>query len=145
MTEADVAYLGVGETLRGAGHRMRELGVAALPVCGQDGKFHGIITRGMMAESIAAGGDPKAVTVGEVASMRSPPPSAVRQAVPASGAPEEHNKRVAPVTGDYRRTREATGIGLLRYGAELRIGELADAVRAAADALSQLSAVHGCA
>jgi CBS domain-containing protein len=142
MTEADIAYLGVGETLRGAGHRMRELGVAALPVRGEDGKFQGIITRGMVAESIAAGGDPKAVTVGEVASMRSPPPSAVRQAVPVSGAPEGHNKRAAPVTGDYRRTREATGTGPMPYRTELRIGELADAVRAAADTLSRLSAVH---
>jgi hypothetical protein len=143
MTEADVAYLGVGETLRGAGHRMRELGVAALPVCGEDGKFQGIITRGMVAGSIAAGGDPKAITVGEVASMRWSPPSAVRQAVPVSGAPEGH-KRAAPVTGDYRKAWEATGAGPMRYWTELRIGELADAVRAATDALSRLSAVHAC-
>ena len=59
----------MGETLRQAGHRMRQLGVAALPMCGEDGKFQGILTPNMVAESIAAGGDPQTVTVGEVASM----------------------------------------------------------------------------
>ena len=58
IAEADVVYLGEGETLRQAGHRMRQLGVAALPMCGEDGKFQGILTRNMVAESIAAGGDP---------------------------------------------------------------------------------------
>jgi CBS domain-containing protein len=49
--EADVAYIGMGETLRKVGHRMRQLEVAALPVRGEDGKFEGIITR-----DIGAGG-----------------------------------------------------------------------------------------
>lgn len=66
--EADVAYIGTGDTLRQAGHRMSELGVAVLPVCGEDGRHAGIVTRDMVVESIAAGGDPKTVTVGEVAS-----------------------------------------------------------------------------
>ena len=48
---------------------MRQLAVAALPVCGEDGKFQGIITRGMIVEAIAAGEDPKIVTVRQVASM----------------------------------------------------------------------------
>jgi CBS domain-containing protein len=70
--EADVVRIGTGKTLRRAGHRMRELGVAALAVCGEDGQFLGIITRGMVVDSIAAGSDPKTVTVGEVAFMRRP-------------------------------------------------------------------------
>jgi CBS domain-containing protein len=64
-TEADVAYIGEEETLRQAGHRMRQLGVAVLPVCREDGSLEGIITRDMVIERIAAGGDPKTVTVGE--------------------------------------------------------------------------------
>jgi CBS domain-containing protein len=65
--EADVAYVDAGETLRQAGHLMRELGVGALRVRGEDGKTHGTISRDMMVRRIAAGGDPKTVTVGEVA------------------------------------------------------------------------------
>lgn len=66
VAEAVVATIGEGETLRQAGHRMRELGLGALQVRGENGEFHGIISRDMLVESIAAGGDPKTVTVGEV-------------------------------------------------------------------------------
>ncbi len=65
--EADVAYVDAGETLRQAGHLMRELGVGALRVRGENGRFQGTISRDMMVRRIAAGGDPKTVTVGEVA------------------------------------------------------------------------------
>jgi len=69
--EADVAYIDAGKTLRQAGHLMRELGVAALRVRGENGKIQGTISRDMMVQRIAAGGDPKTVTVGEVASTAS--------------------------------------------------------------------------
>ena len=69
--EADTACIDAGETLRRAGHLMRELGVAALRVRGEDGTFQATISRDMMVRRIAAGGDPKTVTVGEVASTAS--------------------------------------------------------------------------
>lgn len=65
--EADTACIDAGETLRQAGHLMRELGVAALRVRGENGTIQGTISRDMMVQRIAAGGDPKTVTVGEVA------------------------------------------------------------------------------
>lgn len=67
--EADVAYVDAGETLRQAGHLMRDLGVAALEVRGEDGEVRGTISREMVVRRIAAGGDPKSVTVGEVAGV----------------------------------------------------------------------------
>jgi CBS domain-containing protein len=65
--EADVAYIDAGKTLRQAGHLMRELGVGALGVRGENGKTQGAVSRDMVVRRIAAGGDPKTVTVGEVA------------------------------------------------------------------------------
>ena len=64
--EADVVCIGAGETLREAGHAMRALGVDTLGVRSENGEFHGIISRDMVVETIAAGGDPKLLTVGEV-------------------------------------------------------------------------------
>jgi CBS domain-containing protein len=58
------------ETLRQAGHLMRELGVGTLGVRRGDGECHGVISRDMVVGTIAAGGDPKTVTVGEVVSRR---------------------------------------------------------------------------
>ena len=65
--EADVAYIDAGKTLRQAGHLMRELGVGALGVRGENGKIQGTISSDMLIRRIAAGGDPKTVTVWEVA------------------------------------------------------------------------------
>jgi len=52
---------------------MRELGVAALDVRWEDGELHGVISRDMVVERIAAGADPKTVTVGEVVPIRRVP------------------------------------------------------------------------
>jgi CBS domain-containing protein len=70
---ADTASIGEDETLRQAGHLMRELGVGALGVHGENGEPRGVISRDMLVERIAAGGDPKTVTVGEVVSFLAPP------------------------------------------------------------------------
>jgi CBS domain-containing protein len=78
---ADVACVGEGETLRQAGHRMRELGVATLGVRGEDGELRGVISGDLLVESIAAGGDPKTVTVGDV--------------VPAPGVPARERSRLS--------------------------------------------------
>ena len=85
--EADVAYVDAGETLRQAGHLMRELGVGALRVRGEDGKFQGTISPDMMVRRIAAGGDPKTVTVGEVAAGHAGRPGHSRG---AAGPPGDH-------------------------------------------------------
>ena len=66
--KADVAYIDAGKTLRQAGHLMRELGIGTLVVRAENGEVRGTISRDMVVRSIAAGGDPKTVTVGEVAS-----------------------------------------------------------------------------
>ncbi len=70
--EADTAYIDAQQTLRQAGHLMRELGVGTLKVRGDNGDVQGTISSEMVVRRIAAGGDPKAVTVGEVASAADP-------------------------------------------------------------------------
>jgi CBS domain-containing protein len=70
---AYTASIDEGETLRQAGHLMRELGVGKLGVLGVNGEARGVISRDMLVERIAAGGDPKTVTVGEVVSLWRPP------------------------------------------------------------------------
>lgn len=47
---------------------MAELGVGALPICGQDDRLQGMITdRDIVVAVVAAGKDPRAVPVGELA------------------------------------------------------------------------------
>ena len=77
---ADGACVSEEQTLRQAGHLMRELGVEELRVRGDDGEFCGVISEDMVVRRIAAGGDPKTVTVGETLrrSPRGRPPASRR-------------------------------------------------------------------
>ena len=48
--------VGEHETLTAAAQHMRELGVGALPICGDDDRLHGMITdRDIVIKAIAAG------------------------------------------------------------------------------------------
>jgi CBS domain-containing protein len=74
----DSACIGEGQTLRQAGHLMRELGVGELRVRGEDGELCGVIDEDMMVKRIAAGGDPKTVTVAETLRVPARTPAAAR-------------------------------------------------------------------
>jgi CBS domain-containing protein len=69
----DVMHQGaqcVGEngTLSRAAEMMRDLHVGALPICGEDGRLHGIITdRDIVVRAIAEGYDPDTATAGDLA------------------------------------------------------------------------------
>jgi CBS domain-containing protein len=56
------------ETVYDAAQRMAELGVGALPICGEDNRLKGMITdRDVVVKVIAQQHDPRAVHVGELA------------------------------------------------------------------------------
>jgi CBS domain-containing protein len=60
--------IGEHETLAAAAQYMRDLDVGALPICGDDGRLHGMITdRDIVTKCIAAGHDPNDTTAGELA------------------------------------------------------------------------------
>jgi CBS domain-containing protein len=97
--EGDTAYIDAGQTLRQAGHLMRKLGVGALKVRGDNGDVQGTISSDMVVRRIAAGGDPKTVTVGEVACAVSARRSA-RPAIPAArpGARRSSSEPLAAIS-----------------------------------------------
>lgn len=72
-TAKDIMHRGVecveaNTNLTSAARMMRDLGVGALPICGEDGKLKGIITdRDIVVKCIAAGHDPSKVTASELA------------------------------------------------------------------------------
>jgi len=51
-----------------AAKKLRDLGVGALPICGEDGKLAGMLTdRDIVVRCIAEGGDPNTMTAGDLA------------------------------------------------------------------------------
>lgn len=68
IMHADAVCIGEHETLSAAATRMRQLGVGALPICGDDERLHGMLTdRDIVVKCVAAGLDPKIVTAGTLA------------------------------------------------------------------------------
>lgn len=74
MTKArDIMHIGatcIGEngTLSRAAEMMRDLHVGALPICGEDGRLHGMITdRDIVVRAIAEGYDPDIATAADLA------------------------------------------------------------------------------
>jgi CBS domain-containing protein len=103
--EADVVYIDAGKTLRQAGHLMRELGVGTLVVRAENGEVRGIVSRDMVVRRIAAGGDPKTVTVGEVVSAG----AAHRRAPARSAGAGVTRRHHAPGAGGHQMNWEQIG------------------------------------
>ena len=72
-----MVWIAQGETLRQAGHRMRELGVMRLRVRGADGTDRGAVSYDMIVSCIAAGSDPGLVTAGDLTATPAVPEAAV--------------------------------------------------------------------
>ncbi len=68
IMHAKAVCVGAHETLTTAAKRMRELGVGALPICGDDDRLHGMLTdRDIVIKCVAAGQDPDTVGAGKLA------------------------------------------------------------------------------
>lgn len=68
IMNADAKCVRTTDTVHEAAERMAELGVGALPICGEDNKLKGMLTdRDVVTMVIAAGKDTKAMRAGELA------------------------------------------------------------------------------
>jgi CBS domain-containing protein len=64
----DVTCVGEKETLADAAHKMAELNVGALPICGEDNRLKGMVTdRDIVIKTIAVDRDPSEITAADVA------------------------------------------------------------------------------
>lgn len=63
-----VECIGENDTIAQAAQKMQQLGVGALPICGEDDRLKGMITdRDIVIKVVAAGKDPASVRAGELA------------------------------------------------------------------------------
>lgn len=68
IMHAGVECIGEHDTLDKAARMMRDMGVGALPICGDDDRLHGIITdRDIVIKCLAEGRDPSSTTAAELA------------------------------------------------------------------------------
>jgi CBS domain-containing protein len=129
IMHAGAECAGKSQTLQQAARQMRDLGVGALPICGEDGRLLGIITdRDIVVKCIANGVDPGTVTVGQLAQAE---PIAID---PAADADEvlrvmsENQIRRLPVTDNQRVVGMISEADLARNLPEQAVGQFVEAI-----------------
>jgi CBS domain-containing protein len=133
-TATDIMHTGatcVGEheTLAAAARHMRELGVGALPICGDDDRLHGMLTdRDIVIKCIAAGCDPNATTAGELAQGSTYHVDADASIEEMLNVMEEHQVRRLPVIDNHRLIGIVSEADIARHLPEHAIAQFVKAI-----------------
>ena len=91
------------ETLDAAAQHMRDLGVGALPICGDDDRLHGMLTdRDIVIHGLAAGLDPATTTAGQLAQGNIYHVDVDADIQEMLNVMEEHQVRRLPVIDNHR-------------------------------------------
>jgi CBS domain-containing protein len=121
--------VGEHETLTAAAQHMRDLGVGALPICGDDDRLHGMITdRDIVIKTIAAGLDPSTTTAGELAQGSTYHVDADASIEDLLTVMEEHQVRRLPVIDNHRLVGVVSEADIARHLPEHAIAQFVKAI-----------------
>ena len=121
--------IGEKDTLRRAAERLRTLDVGSMPICGEDGKIHGMLTdRDIVVKCIAEGGDPDMVIAGDLAQGRLYYVDSEASIEDAIAVMKEHQVRRLPVIHEHRLVGILSQADVARHYAEERVGELVEGI-----------------
>ena len=121
--------VGEHETLTTAAQHMRELGVGALPICGDDDRLHGMITdRDIVIKCIAAGLTPATTTAGELAQGSTYHVDAGASIEEMLTVMEEHQIRRLPVIDEHRLVGMVSEADIARHLPEHAIVQFVKAI-----------------
>jgi CBS domain-containing protein len=134
VMSSDCTCIGEGDSLLDAAKKLAELGVGALPICGEDDRLKGMLTdRDIVVKALATGKDPGSMKAGELGQgdgetvtigADDPIDEALRTMI-------DHKVRRLPVIDG----RELVGIlsqaDIATHLDESRVGDLVEAISAA--------------
>ena len=124
-----VTYIGEHETLTAAAQHMRDLGVGALPIFGDDDRLTGMITdRDIVIKCIAAGHDPNTTTAGELAQGSTYHVGAGASIEQMLSVMEEHQVRRLPVIENHRLLGLVSEADIARHLPEQAIAHFVKAI-----------------
>ena len=129
IMHAGATCVGEHETLAAAAQHMRDLGVGALPICGDDDRLHGMITdRDLVIKCMAAGLDPNIATAGELAQGSTYHVDAGASIEEMLIVMEEHQVRRLPVIDNHRLVGIVSEADIARHLPEHAIAEFVKAI-----------------
>jgi CBS domain-containing protein len=125
----DVTCIGENETLAAAAHKMAELGVGSLPICGEDNKLKGMLTdRDIVIKALAADRDPAKVTASDVAQGKPVTIGADDDAAEILRTMGQHQVRRLPVIDGHRLVGIVALADVARALPDRPVGDLVDAI-----------------
>ncbi len=129
IMHAGAICVGEHETLAAAAQHMRDLGVGALPICGDDDRLHGMLTdRDIVIKGIAAGHDLNTTTAGELAQGNTYHVDADSTIEHMLTVMEEHQVRRLPVIENHRLVGIVSEADIARHLPEHAIAEFVKAI-----------------
>jgi CBS domain-containing protein len=122
------------ESLADAARKMRDLGVGALPICGDDDRLKGVVTdRDIVVRCVAEGADPTSTRVSELAEGKPVTIGADDPIDEALRTMIEHGVRRLPVIDGDRLVGMVSQADVARETSPEKAGELVAALSRAAD------------
>jgi CBS domain-containing protein len=122
------------DTVQTAAERLAELDVGAMPICGEDDRLHGMLTdRDIVVKVLAKGKDPSSVKAGELADQGEVVTIGADDSVDeALRTMADHKVRRLPVIDGHRLVGVVSQADLAREREPDKVGELVEAISAAA-------------
>jgi CBS domain-containing protein len=126
---ADAKCVGERQSLVDAARMMRELGVGALPICGDDDRLKGMVTdRDIVVKCIAEGGDPTTTKAGDLAQGKPVTVGADDDIDVALETMSKHAVRRLPVIDGHDLVGMVAQADIARNIDESRVGDLVAAI-----------------
>jgi CBS domain-containing protein len=122
---SDAKCVGERQSLTDAARMMRELGVGALPICGDDDRLKGMLTdRDIVVKCIAEGGDPTSTRAGDLAQGKPVTVGADDDVEVALETMSKHAVRRLPVIDGHDLVGMLAQADVARNIDESRVGDL---------------------
>ena len=122
---SDAKCVGERQSLTDAARMMRELGVGALPICGDDDRLKGMLTdRDIVVKCIAEGGDPSSTRVGDLAQGKPVTVGADDDIDVALDTMSKHTVRRLPVIDGHDLVGMVAQADIARNIDESKVGDL---------------------
>ena len=127
-----VDCIGENETVAEAARKMAQLGVGALPICGEDDRLKGMLTdRDIVVKAIAQGMDPGSTRAGEFAEGKPVTIGADDSVDEALHTMKDHKVRRLPVIDGHDLIGVVSQGDLAQAVDESEVGDLVEAISAA--------------
>lgn len=129
LMTAGAECVGEDDTLVTAAQKMRDLDVGQLPVCGEDGRLHGVVTdRDIVVKCLAEGGDPRETVAGSLAEGKPVTIGADDTIEQAISTMVRHKVRRLPVIDGHDLVGMLSQADIARSYPEDRVGELVELI-----------------